>query len=304
MCRTGGKTMTQMSVPFLKMNGLGNEIIVADVRGVAERITPGAAIALAQPGAVLFDQLMEVASAKGAGRDYDIRIFNADGSLAEACGNGTRCVALWLNGQDGRTAYSFMTDGGLVNALMQPGGLVTVDMGRPRFGWQDIPLSEEFSDTTGIELQIGPIDAPVLHTPSVVSMGNPHVIFWAPNDVWTYELDRFGPLLENHPLFPQRANVTIANVIAADHIVMRTWERGAGLTKACGSAACATLVAASRKGLSGRSAVMTLPGGDLHIEWEADGNVRMTGPAQFEFAGMLDPQTGAFERSFAGRTAE
>lgn len=287
------------SVPFLKMNGLGNEIIVADVRGRTERITPQAAIALAQPGAIPFDQLMEVASPRGSGRDFDIRILNSDGSLAEACGNGTRCVAQWLNGEDGRTAYNFLTDGGLVAANILPDGLVTVDMGRPRFGWQDIPLAEEFADTTGIELQIGPIDAPVLHTPSVVSMGNPHVVFWVTNDVWSYELDRFGPLLENHPVFPERANVTIANVVAPDHIIMRTWERGAGLTKACGSAACATLVAAARKGLSSRSAVMTLPGGDLHVEWEADGNVRMTGPAEFEFAGTVDPNTGAFERTAA-----
>ncbi len=296
--------MNATRIPFVKMNGLGNEIIIADVRGRGERVTSQAAIALAKPDAIPFDQMMEVANPQGSGRDFDIRIFNADGSFAESCGNGTRCVAQWLNAEDGRTAYNLLTGGGLVTATMQAGGMVAVNMGRPRFGWQDIPLSEEFSDTTGIELQIGPIDAPVLHTPSVVNMGNPHVIFWAPNDVWTYDLARFGPLLENHPLFPQRANVTIANVVSPNHIVMRTWERGAGLTKACGSAACATLVAAARKGLTDRSAVMTLPGGDLHIEWEADGNVKMTGPAQFEFAGLLDPHTGAFERNLAEGSAE
>lgn len=295
--------MNAVRIPFVKMNGLGNEIIIADVRGRADRVTAAAACALAGPGAIAFDQLMEVASPLGQGRDFDIRIFNADGSLAEACGNGTRCVVQWLNAQDGKQAYRFVTAAGLVSATLEPGGLVSVDMGSPRFGWEEIPLAEEFVDTTGIELQIGPIDAPVLHTPSAVNMGNPHVIFWVENDIWSYALDRFGPLLENHPIFPQRANITLARVLSRDHVVMRTWERGAGLTKACGSAACATLVAAVRKGLTGRIATMTVPGGDLRVEWQESGNVRMTGPAQFEFSGMLDPATGAFERDLEGQTA-
>jgi diaminopimelate epimerase len=290
-------------IPFVKMNGLGNAIVVADLRGRAERIAPNAAIALAQPGAVPFDQLMEVSDPSGPGRDYEVRIFNTDGSLAEACGNGTRCVAQWLDAETGRKSFRFRIAGATVSADILDDGLITVDMGRPRFGWQDIPLSEPFSDTTGIELQIGPIDAPVLHTPSVVNMGNPHAVFWVDRDVWSYELDRFGPLLENHPIFPQRANISIAQVAAPDHIVIRTWERGVGLTRACGSAACATLVAAARKGLAGRSAIVTVPGGDLRIEWQDDGNVRMTGPAEFEFAGEMDPATGAFTRHPARETA-
>jgi diaminopimelate epimerase len=283
-------------IPFVKMNGLGNAIVVADLRGRAERIAPKAAIALAQPDAVPFDQLMEVSDPAGPGRDNEVRIFNTDGSLAEACGNGTRCVAQWLDTETGRKSFKFHIAGATVSAEILEDGLITVDMGRPRFGWQDIPLSEPFSDTSGIELQIGPIDAPILHTPSVVNMGNPHAIFWVEQDVWSYELDRFGPLLENHPIFPQRANITIARVLAPDHLVIRTWERGVGLTLACGSAACATLVAAARKGLSDRSATVTVPGGDLRIEWEENGNVRMTGPAEFEFAGELDPASGAFNR--------
>lgn len=283
-------------IPFVKMNGLGNAIVVADLRGRAERIAPKAAIALAQPDAIPFDQLMEVSDPAGPGRDYEVRIFNTDGSLAEACGNGTRCVAQWLDTETGRKSFKFHIAGATISAEILEGGLITVDMGRPRFGWQDIPLSEPFSDTSGIELQIGPIDAPILHTPSVVNMGNPHAIFWVEQDVWSYELDRFGPLLENHPIFPQRANITIARVLAPDHIVIRTWERGVGLTLACGSAACATLVAAARKGLSDRSAIVTVPGGDLRIDWEENGNVRMTGPAEFEFAGELDPASGAFNR--------
>jgi len=295
--------MSGTRIPFVKMNGLGNAIVVADLRGRAERILPQAAIALAQPDAVPFDQLMEVSDPGGPGRDYEVRIFNTDGSLAEACGNGTRCVAQWLDTETGRKSFKFRIAGAMVSASVLEDGLITVDMGRPRFGWQDIPLSEPFSDTTGIELQIGPIDAPVLHTPSVVNMGNPHAIFWVGADVWSYELDRFGPMLENHPLFPQRANITIARVVAPDHIVIRTWERGVGLTLACGSAACATLVAAARKGLAGRSATVTVPGGDLRIEWEDDGNVRMTGPAEFEFAGEMDPESGSFKRLSAREMA-
>jgi diaminopimelate epimerase len=288
--------MSGNSVPFVKMNGLGNAIVVADVRGQAEWMTSKAAIALARSDAVPFDQLMEVADPAGPGRDYDIRIFNTDGSLAEACGNGTRCVAQWLNGLTGSDNYAFRIAGATVTASILEDGRITVDMGRPQFGWQDIPLSEPFSDTTGIELQIGPIEAPILHTPSVVNMGNPHAIFWVDRDVWSYELDRFGPMLENHPIFPERANITIARVESADHIIIRTWERGAGLTLACGSAACATLVAAVRKGLTQRGAVVTVPGGDLEIEWLDDGSVSMTGPAEFEFAGKLNPMTGDFER--------
>ena len=135
---------------------------------------------------------------------------------------------------------------GILIAEEHADGLISVDMGQPRMGWEDIPLEEEFADTTGIELQIGPIDAPVLHTPSAVSMGNPHATFWVEDDVWGYALDRFGPLLENHPIFPERANISIAQVVSPTQIILRTWERGAGLTEACGTAACAALVNAVR----------------------------------------------------------
>jgi len=209
----------------------------------------------------------------------------------------------WLHGIDGRNDYVFRTAAGRIAANLRPDGLIAVDMGRPRFGWEEIPLSEEFADTRGIELQVGPIDAPVLHTPSAVSMGNPHAVFWVDGDVWGYALERFGPLLENHPLFPERANITIAQVVAPDHLVIRTWERGVGLTRACGSAACASLVAAARKELTGRRATVTVPGGDLLIEWEDNGNVRMTGPAEFEFSGELDPITGEFVRDAGSKTA-
>lgn len=288
-----------IDVPFLKMNGLGNAIIIADMRGREGEITPQAAIALAAGDAVPFDQIMELRTPKTEGIDAGIRILNADGSEAQACGNGTRCVVAYLHGEDGKNEFRFRTRAGLLASWICEDGMITVDMGMPRFGWQDIPLAEEFHDTRRIELQIGPIDAPLLHSPSVASMGNPHAIFWVDRDVNTYDLHRFGPLLENHPIFPERANITIAQVVSPEHIIMRTWERGAGLTLACGSAACATLVSAARKGLTGRKARVTVPGGDLEIEWGQDNRVLMTGPAEFEFTGRLDPVTGAFKRDAA-----
>jgi diaminopimelate epimerase len=161
-------------------------------------------------------------------------------------------------------------------------------MGKPKFGWQDIPLAEEFRDTRMIELQIGPIDAPVLHSPSAVSMGNPHAVFWV-DDVNAYDLGRFGPLLENHPIFPDRANITLAHIVSRQHIIARTWERGAGLTRACGSAACATAVSAARLKRTDRKVTVTVPGGDLLIEWRDNDNVWMTGPVEYEREGAFDP---------------
>ena len=285
-----------IDVPFAKMNGLGNRIIVADMRGRADRIEPGAAVALDSDPATGFDQIMAIHDPQTDGTDARILIYNSDGTLAGACGNGTRCVVLALSAETGRSQFTFETDAGILFAEEGENGLVSVDMGAPRFGWDEIPLAEEFADTTGIELQIGPIDAPILHTPSVVSMGNPHAIFWVRDDIWSYDLERFGPLLENHPIFPERANITIARVMDRGHIVMRTWERGVGITQACGSAACATLVAAVRKRLADRAATVTVPGGDLHILWREDNRVIMTGPAEWEFAGVLDPRTGYWQR--------
>ena len=161
-------------------------------------------------------------------------------------------------------------------------------MGKPRFAWNEIPLAEEFRDTRAIELQIGPIDAPVLHSPSAVNMGNPHAIFWV-EDVNAYDLGKIGPLLEHHPLFPERANISLAAVTSREHIVLRTWERGAGLTKACGSAACAAAVAAARLRRTGRKVTVTVPG-KLVLEWrERDDHVLMTGPVEYEYEGRFDP---------------
>src|SRR6201989_2536695 len=230
---------------FAKMNGIGNEIVVVDLRDAAGKVTPADARAVAAK--VPYDQLMLLQPPRLDGTEAFIKIYNSDGSEAGACGNGMRCVVRRLFEKTGQTAVTFETRAGLLNCWQGPSAnLYTVDMGPPKFGWQDIPLAEEFRDTRSIELQIGPIDAPVLHTPSVVSMGNPHAIFWV-DDVDAYDLARFGPLLENHPIFPERANITLARIVNRDHITIRTWERGAGLTKACGSAGRATPVAGARR---------------------------------------------------------
>ena len=282
---------------FAKMNGLGNEIIVADMRGRADRVSAAAAVALNADPATKFDQIMAIHDPKTPGTAYFVDILNSDGSKAQACGNGMRCVVQALAGETGQKIFTFETVAGIINAEEHADGSISVDLGKPRFGWQDIPLAEEFRDTRAIELQIGPIDAPVLHSPSVVSMGNPHTIFWVDRDVWSYELDKFGPLLENHPIFPERANITIAEVAARDHLIIRTWERGAGLTRACGSAACAAAVAGARTGRTERTIRLTAPGGDLRVEWRADDHVILTGPAEWEFSGSFDPATGAWSRA-------
>jgi diaminopimelate epimerase len=275
---------------FVKMNGLGNAIVVVDMRRHPVAIGADDARAAAQAKGVPCDQLMVLYPPRASGTDAFVRIYNNDGSEAGACGNGMRCIAALVTKETGKAAASFQTSAGILQCWKHAAsGLFTVDMGKPRFGWKDIPLIEEFHDTRAIELQIGPIDKPILHSPSVVSMGNPHAIFWV-DDVNAYDLGKIGPLLENHPMFPERANITLCAVKSREHIVIRTWERGAGLTQACGSAACAAAVAAARLRRTGRKVKVTLPGGELAIEWrDSDDHVLMTGPVQFEYEGRFDP---------------
>jgi len=269
---------------FVKMNGLGNEIVIVDLRGSPKPIEPAAARAAARQEP--YDQLMALYPARGSA-DAAVRIYNNDGSEAGACGNGMRCVAALIAAETGRTDLNFETPAGVISCR-RAGEFFTVDMGAPRFRWDEIPLAKEMPDTRAIDLAIGPADAPILRSPSAVNMGNPHAIFWV-DDVNGYDLGRIGPVVEHHPLFPERANVTLAAVPARDHIVIRTWERGAGLTKACGSAACAAAVAAARLARTDRTVTVTLPGGDLAIEWrEADDHVLMTGPAEYEYDGRFD----------------
>ncbi len=283
-------------IPFRKMNGLGNDFLVVDARAARVRPRPVVIRRVAdRSSGVGFDQFITFEGAHSGAVAF-VRVGVGVGGEVEACGNATRCVGWLLMLESGRDAAAIETVAGLLNA--RPGGgelTISVDMGVPKFGWRDIPLAEEFYDTRAIELQIGPIEAPILHSPSVANIGNPHAIFWV-EDVWAYELEKFGPLLENHPIFPERANISLAQVTAADAITLRTWERGVGLTRACGTAACAALVAAARTRRTGRSATVTLPGGALLIEWDERDHVWMTGPVELEFSGLFDPETGAFRR--------
>ena len=270
---------------FVKMNGLGNEIVIVDLRRSPSPIGAGEARAAARQEP--FDQLMALYPARGDA-DASVRIYNNDGSEAGACGNGMRCLASLVSAQTGKAALNFETAAGVISCRRTGEGLFTVDMGVPRLRWDEIPLAKEMPDTRAIDLAVGPAGAPILRSPSAVNMGNPHAIFWV-DDVEGYDLRQIGPVVEHHPLFPQRANVTLAAVCARDHIVIRTWERGAGLTRACGSAACAVAVAAARLARTNREVTVTLPSGDLAIEWrEADDHVLMTGPAAYEHDGRFD----------------
>ena len=280
---------------FIKMNGLGNEIVVVDLRQAPNLIAQSPiAAAEARAAARLepYDQLMALYPGRG-GNDASIRIYNNDGSEAGACGNGMRCVASLISAETGKATLNFETSAGIVSCWSAGEGMFTVDMGAPRFRWNEIPLAREMPDTRAIELQFGPQSAPILRAPSVVNMGNPHVIFWVA-DPQAYDLVQIGPVLERHPLFPERANVTLAATPSRERVVIRTWERGAGLTKACGSAACAAAVAAARLGRTGRKVTVTLPGGDLAIEWrEGDEHVLMTGPVEYEYKGRFDASISA-----------
>lgn len=276
-----------MSRPFLKMNGLGNDFVVVEARGEAFRPTPEEARAIAdRSSGVGCDQLIAIEPTSRA--DAFMRIWNADGGEVDACGNATRCVAWLLMEASGREDVVIETEAGLLAATRAAGDKrVSVDMGPPLLRWDQIPLAEEM-DTKGIELQVGPIDAPHLHTPGAVNMGNPHVVFFVDEEPSDALVKGSGSLIEHHPLLPEAANVGFAWVKAPDRIRLRVWERGAGMTRACGTGACAALVAASRRGLTGRSATIEMDGGELHVEWrEDDGHVIMTGPVALEFTGRL-----------------
>ena len=277
------------SIPFAKMNGLGNDFVIIDARRVSVRLTEYEIARLGDRATGIgFDQMITL-EASPAGADVFMRIDNADGGEVAACGNATRCIGWLMMQERASKSASIETRAGML--LATDAGTpewITVDMGAPRLKWDEIPLAEPFHDTRAIELQIGPIDAPILHSPSVVNMGNPHAIFWV-DDVEAYDLARIGPMLENHPMFPERANISLAHVVDAENIVLKVWERGVGLTRACGTAACATGVAAARTRRTGRKTNIQLPGGTLQIEWRAeDDHVMMTGPVETEFLGLID----------------
>ena len=274
-----------MNRPFVKMNGAGNDFVVVNALEIPFAPTAAQVRAIAdRDSGQGCDQLIAIEPSGSA--DAFMRVWNADGGVVETCGNALRCVGWLLMQSTGKDRVTLDTLGGPTTASRAGDHRVKVDMGAPRLDWTEIPL-EEAMDTRGIELQVGPIDAPLLHTPGAVSMGNPHVVFF------TDRLDDAfvrgaGSLIEHHPLFPEGVNVGFAHVLAPDRIRLRVWERGAGLTRACGTGACAALVAASRRGLTGRSATIEADGGTLLIDWdEVGGHVFMTGPVEIERTGVL-----------------
>lgn len=293
--------MTEQALAFRKMNGLGNDFVILDGRDEPVRLSPELAAAIADRGrGVGCDQVIILENSPRA--DVFMRVINADGSESGACGNATRCVATLLGGV--AKPVTIETAGGLLSAELHPDGLVSVDMGEPRFAAADIPLSRDFPDTRAIELTYTLDDGRVLQDPSVANVGNPHCVFWV-SDVVSYDLGAFGPELEHHPLFPERANISLAEVRSDRDIALRVWERGAGLTKACGTAACAVAVCAARTGRTGRIVDVALPGGVLTIEWRSlDDHIVMTGPVAFEFEGNLRWDAGRETVSFDRSPAE
>ena len=288
-----------MTRPFVKMNGAGNDFVVVNALETPFAPTADQARAIAdRKTGQGCDQLIALEPSTTA--DAFMRVWNADGSVVETCGNALRCVGWMLLQSTGKDEVSIDTLGGPTKAWRVPGRVgsgdpegsttearIKVDMGAPRLDWEQIPLDEAM-DTRGIELQVGPIDAPVLHTPGAVSMGNPHVVFFMDHTPDDGFVRGTGSLIEHHPRFPEGVNVGFARVLAPDRIRLRVWERGAGLTRACGTGACAALVAAARRGLTGRAATVEVDGGELRIEWdEATDHVFMTGPVEVERTGTL-----------------
>ncbi len=270
-----------MRAAFVKMQGCGNDFVVFDERDGRFGFTQARIAALAdRRRGIGCDQVVSIESVTGA--DALMRIRNPDGSEAGACGNATRCVADLLARESGRRSLVIRTVSGDLAADMLPDGRVRVDMGPPRLGWRDVKLSRE-ADTLHLDLAAGTVS-----DPAAVSMGNPHATFFVP-DVSAVPAEALGPALEHDPLFPDRANIGFAEVRAPDLIRLRVWERGAGLTLACGSGACATLVNAHRRGLAGRRATVLVDGGALEIEWRAaDGHVLMTGAVATAFTGTVE----------------
>ena len=268
---------------FIKMHGAGNDFVVLDLRrgGAAPTATEAVAIADRHRG-IGCDQIILIGPSKTGVTDLGLVFLNSDGSESGACGNGTRCVADLLMKERGADHLALETAAGILDCARGRDGRVTVDMGLARTEWRDIPLAEA-RDTLHLGIGEGPVKDPV-----GVGMGNPHSVFFVA-DVAAIPIEAIGPRLERHKLFPERANIGFAEVRAPDRIRLRVWERGAGLTLACGSGACAALVAAVRRGLTKRKATLELDGGTLEIEWLENGHVLMTGPTAIAFHGTIDP---------------
>ena len=263
-------------LPFMKMHGAGNDFVIIDSRGRRPVTTAALAAALGdRHRGVGFDQLAEIRDGEGA--DFTLDFWNSDGSRAGACGNASRCVADHVMAGLGRDSVTFTTERGTLVAVRRSDGLVSVNMGAPILDWRAVPLARE----------VDTLRLPVAGDPAAVGMGNPHCVFFVP-DAEAVDLARDGAAMEHHPLFPEATNVEYACVTGPDRLRMRVWERGAGITLACGSGACATAVAAHRRGLTGRQVTLDLDGGTLEIDWREDG-VWMTGPTAHVFDGWLSP---------------
>ncbi|WP_208435489.1 diaminopimelate epimerase [Bartonella phoceensis] len=280
-----------MKTPFSKMEGLGNQIIVADMRESTHALTRQAILALSADPQTHFDQIMALHPATQKEADFRIEIWNADGSMANACGNGTRCVIAWLTDNNLGETFRLETPAGIIEGKRQINNLISVDMGCPNFNAKEMPVSREIIDTNHVEITAGPLKDACL-----VSVGNLHAIFFVEDDIQHIPLEKYGPKLEHDPLFPERCNISIVYVVSRKSLNLRTWERGAGLTQACGSAACASAVAAYRRGLIKRHIDVHLPGGTLNIFYREDDHIIMTGPTNYEFSGFLNPLTGSYKK--------
>jgi len=269
-----------MLTPFRKMHGAGNDFIVLDGRAQAPELTPARIAALSDRNAGIgCDQFIVLRAAQNGAALARMDIYNNDGSIAGACGNATRCIAMLLSGEGAPSEFGIETIAGVLAASHGPAGY-TIDMGPARLAWQEIPLAYT-ADTLAL---------PIEGSPAACNMGNPHATLFVP-DIAAAAVTTLGPALEHHPIFPDRANIGFAQILAPDRIRLRVWERAAGLTRACGSGACAALVNAHRRGLTGRRAELILDGGTLTIEWRADSHVLMTGPASLAFHGSVDLST-------------
>jgi diaminopimelate epimerase len=273
-----------MSIPFLKMHGLGNDFVVIDGRETG--FLPDGKFCLAvadRHRGVGYDQLIVLGKPQDPTADFFMHMFNADGSKAGACGNATRCVARLLFEETGQSQGAVQTVAGVLKVWKEDNGLIAVDFGPPRLDWREIPLAQacDTNDVALVGLSVPPA--------SCASMGNPHAVFFV-KDAESIKLEEIGPLLERHNMFPDRANIEFAHIIDKTNIRMRVWERGAGITQACGSGSCAALVAAVRRGLSARRATIHLDGGELTVTWrEEDEHVILSGPTALSFKGELAP---------------
>lgn len=277
--------MSTQRLPFRKMSGFGNDFVVLDARFSALALSAAATRLLADRElGVGCDQVIVMEPSKAG--DVFMRVLNADGSEVAACGNATRCLAGLLSRERGDAEIIIETAAGLLPSHVNADGTVTVDMGEPRFGWQDIPLARA-ADTNRLSYAVATSQG-VLEGPSAVNVGNPHCIFWAESPADDYDLAVFGPRVETDPLFPERANISLARIVSQKAVELRVWERGAGLTQACGTAACAVTAAAVRRGLAGRKLAVALPGGTLDVEWcEENSHIYMTGPWTLDFEGVF-----------------